>query len=66
MVAPAASKPDADAMAEDVEVASLRLAVVIDEVGVVDEDEIKVERSWVARGEGVAEVRGGSSRRRER
>jgi hypothetical protein len=42
LVAPAASKPDADATAEDVEVASLRLAVVMDEVGVVDEDEIKV------------------------
>ena len=56
---------DADAMAEDVEVASARAALVREEVGVV-EGEMKVVRSWVARGEGVAEVRGGSSRRRER
>jgi hypothetical protein len=35
-------------------------------VAVEDEVEAKVVRRWVARGEGVGEVRGGSSRRRER
>lgn len=35
-------------------------------VAVVDEAEAKVLRRWVARGEGVGEVRGGNSRRSER
>jgi hypothetical protein len=45
------------------------LSVVVDEdvaVGEVDEAEANVLRRWVASGEGVGEVRGGSSRRRER
>lgn len=36
------------------------------ERGVVAGVEAKVWRRWVESGEGVAEVRGGSSRRRER
>lgn len=51
---------------EDVEVESARAAVVRGEEGVVGEVEAKVLRRWVARGEGVREVRGGNSRRRER
>jgi hypothetical protein len=48
------------------------LSSVVDEdvavLGEVDEAgaEANVLRRWVARGEGVGEVRGGSSRRRER
>lgn len=53
-------------MVEDVDVESLRLAVVRGDVGVVAEVEAKVVRRWVAKGEGMREVRGGSSRRRER
>jgi len=65
-VAPAASRPEEVAIAEDVDVESLRLAVVRGDVGVVVEVEAKVVRRWVAKGEGVREVRGGSSRKRER
>jgi len=65
-VTPAASKPEEVAMVEDVDVESARLAVVRGDVGVVAEVEAKVVRRWVAKGEGVREVRGGSSRRRER
>ena len=53
-------------MVEDVDVESARLAVVRGDVGVVAEVEAKVVRRWVAKGEGVREVRGGSSRRIER
>ena len=65
-MAPAASRPEEVAIAEDVDVESLRLAVVRGDVGVVVEVEAKVVRRWVAKGEGVREVRGGSSRKRER
>jgi hypothetical protein len=48
------------------EVSSLLEDAVAMGVAVVDEVEANVLRRWVARGEGVGEVRGGSSRRRER
>lgn len=61
-----ASRPDEVAMEEEVDWESERLARVIEDLGVVLGIEAKVVRRWVARGEGVREVRGGSSRRRER
>ena len=50
----------------DVDVASLRLARVNEDTGVVEGEEAKVLRRCEASGEGVREVRGGSSRSRER
>lgn len=60
------SRPDEVAMVAEVDCASERLARVIEDLGVVVGVEAKVLRRWTASGEGVREVRGGSSRSRER
>lgn len=60
------SRPEDEAIWEEVDWKSEREAWVMGERGVVAGVEAKVWRRWVESGEGVAEVRGGSSRRRER